>query len=141
MESLSLAVRGQRATIVGKQSHRLHWLASSDYARMVSKAFQLPEAANKRLFIYGPDALTMPEAINKYCSIVHPETKVSSVPIWLLSLIGKLSFNPDLHFVAGLMGFFEKVGEGGTPRKRTTCLALPELHWSSGVRNNETLPD
>lgn len=125
MESLPMAVRGNRATIVGKQPHPLHWLAASDYARMVSRAFQRPEAANKRLFIYGPDALTMPEAIRKYCSIVHPDIKVSSVPIGLLAAIGRLSLNPELRFVAGLMRFFEKVGEGGDPTEANELLGAP----------------
>lgn len=125
MESLSLAVRGRRATIVGRQPHRLHWLASRDYARMVSGAFQRPEAANKRLFIQGPDSFTMPEAIKTYCSIVHPDIKVSSVPIWLLQLIGKVSFSPELQAVAALMRFFEKVGEGGDPSEANDLLGAP----------------
>lgn len=138
MESLSLAVRGNRATIIGKQPHRLHWLASSDYAKMVSKAFQLPEAANKRLFIYGPEALTMSEAINKYCSIVHPDIKVSSVPIWLLSLMGKLTFNPELQFISGLMKFFGEVGEGGDPSEANNLLGTPTTtleQWCKKQRN------
>ncbi|NOX87385.1 MAG: SDR family NAD(P)-dependent oxidoreductase, partial [Calditrichaeota bacterium] len=138
MDSLSLAVRGNRATVIGKQPHRLHWLASNDYAKMVSKAFRLPEAANKRLFIYGPEAFTMSEAIHKYCSVVHPGIKVSSVPIWLLSFIGKLSFNPELQLVAGLMKFFEKVGEGGDPSEANDLLGAPTTtleQWCEEQRN------
>ncbi|GBE14487.1 NAD(P)H azoreductase [bacterium BMS3Abin14] len=138
MESLPLAVRGNRAMIIGKQPHRLHWLASSDYAKMVSRAFQLPEAANRRLFVYGPEALTMSEALNRYCSIVHPDIKVSSVPIWLLSLIGKLSFNPELQFIAGLMRFFGKVGERGDPSEANNLLGTPATtleQWCEKQRN------
>ncbi len=138
MESLSLAVRGKRATVIGKQPHRLHWLAANDYAKMVSKAFQLPEAANKRLFLYGPEAFTMAEAINTYCSIVHPDVKVSSVPIWLLSLVGKVSFNPELQLVADLMHFFEKVGEGGDPSEASSLLGAPTTtleQWCRQQRN------
>ncbi|NOY06645.1 MAG: SDR family NAD(P)-dependent oxidoreductase [Chlorobi bacterium] len=125
MESLPLAVKGKRAMVIGKQPHRLHWLASSDYAKMVSKAFQLSEAGNKRLFIYGPETYTMLEAMNTYCKIVHPEVKVTSVPIWLLSLIGKVSFNPEIQLIADLMGFFEKAGEGGDPSEANALLGAP----------------
>jgi len=125
MESLSLAIRGKRASVIGQQPHRLHWLAASDYAKMVSKSFRLPEAANKRFFVYGPEALTMTEALRKYCSIVHPGVKVSSVPIWLLSLIGRVSFNAELQFIAELMRFFEKVGEGGDPTEANRLLGTP----------------
>ncbi len=125
MESLPLYIRGKRASIIGKQPHRLHWLAADDYAKMVSKAFQLPEAVNKRFFIYGPEALTIQEALTKYCSIVCPDVKVSSVPIWLISLIGKVSFNPELKFIAELMRFFEKTGEGGDPSEANMLLGTP----------------
>ena len=138
MESLSLAVRGNRAMIIGKQPHPLHWLAASDYAEMVSRAFELPEAANKRLYIFGPRALTMSEALHTYCSIVHPGIKVSSVPVWVLSLIGKLSFNPEVQNIAELMKFFEKVGEGGDPSEANDLLGAPATtleQWSREQRN------
>ena len=125
MESLPLAVRGKRASVIGKQSHRLHWLAAGDYAGMVSRSFQLPGAANKRFFVFGPEAWTMSEALEKYCAAVHPGIKVSSMPIWLLSLIGRVSFNAELKFIAELMRFFEKVGEGGDPTEANALLGAP----------------
>ncbi|NJD52866.1 MAG: NAD-dependent epimerase/dehydratase family protein [Candidatus Methanoperedens sp.] len=138
MESLPLYIRGKRASVLGKQPHRLHWLAAGDYAKMVSKAFLLPEAMNKRFFIYGPEALTIPEALEKYCSIVHPGVKVSSVPIWLMSLIGKVSLNTELQFIAGLMRFFDRVGEGGNPEEASKLLCTPITtleRWSEKQRN------
>ncbi len=125
MESLPLAVKGKRAFVVGKQPHPVHWLAAGDYARMVSKSFGLPEAANKRFFIYGPDSLTMMEALKKYCSIVHPRANVSTMPIWAMSLIGTVSFNAELRFIAELMGFFEKVRETGDPSEANRLLGAP----------------
>ena len=121
----ALYIRGKRASVIGKQPHHLHWLAAGDYANMVSKAFRLPEAANKRFFILGPEAWTMSEALQKYCSLVHPGIEVSSMPIWLLSLIGKVSFNRDLQFIAELMRFFDKVGEGGDPAEANELLGAP----------------
>lgn len=125
MESLPLYIRNNRASIIGKQPNLLHWVAASDYAKMVSKAFRLPEATNKRFFIYGPEALSMREALVKYCSIVCPNIKVSSTPIWLLSLIGKVSFNAELQFITELMKFFEKTSEGGDPAEANTLFGTP----------------
>ncbi len=138
MESLHLYIRRKRASVIGEQPHRLHWLAAGDYAKMVSKAFQLPEAENKRFFIYGPEALTMQEALEKYCSVVHPGMKVSSIPIWLISLIGKVSFNAELQFIAELMRFFDKVGEGGDPTEANELLGVPTTtleQWCETQRN------
>lgn len=114
----------------------MHWLAADDYAKMVSKAFQFPEAANKRFFVYGPEALTITEVLEKYCTIVHPEVKVSSVPIWLMSLIGKASFNAELQFIAELMRFFDKVGEGGNPAETNKLLGKPKtflVRWCNSL--------
>lgn len=138
MESLPLYIRGKRASVIGKQPHRLHWLAADDYAKMISKAFQLPEAANKRFFVYGPEALTISEALEKYCSIVHPDVKVSSVPILLMSLIGRASFNTELQFIAELMRFFDKVGEGGSPVETNKLLGSPATtlnYWCEKQKN------
>lgn len=126
MESLPLYIKNGRASVIGKQPHRLHWLAAEDYAKMVSKSFKLSGATNKRFFIYGPEALTMKEALEKYCSIVRPGIKISSVPIWTISLIGKLSFNPEMRFIAQLMNFFEKTGEGGNPTEANNLLGAPQ---------------
>jgi len=138
MESLPLYIRGQRASVIGKQPHRLHWLAADDYARMVSKTFRLPEAANKRFFIFGPEAWTMREALEKYCSTVRPDVKVSSTPIWVLSLIGKVSFNTELQFIAELMRFFDKAGEGGDPAEANELLGAPTTtleQWCDNQRS------
>lgn len=138
MESLPLYIRGNRASVIGKQPHRLHWLAANDYAKMVSRAFQLSEAANKRFFIYGPEGLTMLESLTKYCSIVRPEVKASSIPFWLASLIGKVSFNAELQFITELMRYFEKVGEGGDPTEANKLLGTPTTtleQWCKRQRN------
>ncbi len=126
MESLHRFIRGGRAVIIGKQPHPLRWLAACDYARMVSRTFQVDEAKNKKFFVFGPEALTTLEAIRTYCSIVHPGMKISSMPIWLLSLIGTVSFNAELKFIAELMRFFEDVGEGkGNPEEANRLLGAP----------------
>ena len=49
MESFPLFIQNKRIVVVGKQTVPLHWLAAKDYARMVAKAYQTPEAANRRL--------------------------------------------------------------------------------------------
>ncbi|MBI5236483.1 MAG: NAD(P)H-binding protein [Deltaproteobacteria bacterium] len=137
MESLPLAVKGNRAFVIGRQPYPVHWLAAGDYARMVSKSFGLPAAANKRFFVYGPQSLTMMEALKKYCSIVHPKARVSTMPIWAMSLIGMVSFNPELRFIAELMGFFEKVRETGDPSEANRLLGAPTTtldQWCSSRR-------
>lgn len=51
-ESLTPFLRDGRASIIGKHSTPNHWLAADDLARMVSTAYQLEEATNRRLSIF-----------------------------------------------------------------------------------------
>ena len=46
---------------------------------MVSNAYQRQEAANKKRFVHGPEAMTTVEALERYCRVFHPE--VESVPV------------------------------------------------------------
>jgi hypothetical protein len=52
MEILPKFVNQGRAAIFGKQPCPYHWVAAEDLARMVSTAYELPEAGNKRLWIH-----------------------------------------------------------------------------------------
>lgn len=62
MDNLPRQLQGKRAMLLRKQPHPLHLVAASDFGRMLSRAFQVPEAANKIFYIQGPEALTMGEA-------------------------------------------------------------------------------
>ena len=58
MEQLPRFIINGRATLIGEQTTPLHWFAADDLARMVSNAFQTEQAANRRLYIHGPEGLT-----------------------------------------------------------------------------------
>lgn len=137
MENLPRFIRGKKASIIGKQPHPVHWLAVKDYAEIVSKAFETKDAENKNFFVFGPEALTMREGLEKYCSIVHPDITVSTVPFWVISLVAKLTNNHELKFFIGLMKHFEKFGEYGDPTKSDRLFGKPETtleEWSRQQR-------
>lgn len=140
MESLPLFVRNSRASVIGKQACPYHWVAAEDFARMVSRAYRLEAAANRRFIIHGPQAIRMNEALKRYCAVFQPEIKqVSTMPIWLVKLMATLTRNPELKSVGEMMAYFDKVGEGrylantsdvlGTP---TTTLA-EWLEWRKAI--------
>jgi len=66
METLPLFVQGKSISLIGDQTHLLHWIAAEDYARMVSKSYQTDETLNKELYIFGPEAYTMGEAMSRH---------------------------------------------------------------------------
>jgi uncharacterized protein YbjT (DUF2867 family) len=133
MESLHRLVRGNRALLIGKQPFLWHWVAASDYARMVTNAFAMAGAANKSLFVYGPQALTMRDALLAFCRIAHPTTRLMSLPIWLAAMIARLGNRQELQAALPFFAYCGKVSEGGDPTEANTLLGAPTTtleEWS-----------
>ena len=127
MESLPKFIWHGRATVIGNQPHRYHYLAAADFARMVSKSFSVPDAANKTLTILGPDAFTMLGALRVYCESCRPDVPVGVMPIWGARMLGILTGNRDLRFAAMLFAGFRKMGESGDPGEANALLGAPVI--------------
>jgi uncharacterized protein YbjT (DUF2867 family) len=126
MEQLPRFVIGGRATVIGTNHSPWHWFAADDLARMVSAAYQRQEAANKRLYVHGPEGLTVQVALERYCRAFHPEIEsVSVVPIDAARAMAEASGNEMLRFFAELMAYFKKVGEPGDPTEANQLLGAP----------------
>jgi len=126
MEALKLFIRGKRALIVGTQAHPLRWVAVNEYARMVSLAFQNPDAQNKTFFVVGPESYSKPEALKIYTQIVRPDVKVTFVPIWLMKILAGLSFNAQLQADIRRMAFYDTIGDDfGDPTESNEVFGAP----------------
>lgn len=126
MEQIARFARNGKPSLMGKQPLPVHFFAAEDLARMVSRAYQLEDAINKRFYIYGPEAMTMKTALERYCAKFHPEVeKISVMPIWLAKLLGTLTGNEMLKFASGLMSYFDKTPEGGDPTEANKILGAP----------------
>lgn len=126
MDGLPRFVVGGRAAVMGRQPFPYHWVAGEDLARMVSTAFGLPEAADNRFFIHGPQGIRLPDALRRYCAVFHPEIdQVSSMPFWLVRLMAALTRSSELRFAGEMMAYFEKIGELGDPSEANALLGAP----------------
>ena len=126
MEQIVRFARGGKPSLIGKQPLPVHLFAAQDLAHMVSKAYQLEEAQNKRFYVYGPEAMTMKTALERYCARFHPEVqKISVMPIWMAKLMGTLTGNEMLKFASGLMAYFDKTPEVGDPSEANEILGAP----------------
>lgn len=137
MESLPLFVQGKSISLIGNQVHPLHWVAAQDYARMVSKSYQTDETLNRELYIFGPEAYTMAEAMKVYVENAAPTLKISPISTSMLSIMGTLSFNQEWKGMATLMGHYERWGEDGSPDEANHLLGLPIItlrEWCTKVR-------
>jgi NADH dehydrogenase len=127
MEQLPRFARDGKPSLMGAQPLSVHFFAAEDLARMVSKAYQLEEAKNKRFYVYGPEAMTMKTALERYCARFHPEVeKISVMPLWLAKLLSALTGNEMLKFASGLMAYFDKAPETGDPSEANEVLGSPE---------------
>ena len=111
IESISLYIRNGKAMIMGQQKNKIHWLSAEDYARMVSKSFEVRESDFKNYSLVGPEPYTMEEVFRKYVEKVDPEIKVTKVALGMLGFIAAFTFNSKLKFVVDLMRYFDKTPE------------------------------
>jgi uncharacterized protein YbjT (DUF2867 family) len=134
MEALPMFVNQDRAAVLGKQPYPYHWVAATDIARIVSTAYQLEEAVNKRFRLLGPEAIQMHEALRRYCAVFHPEIKkISTMPFWLVKLLATLTRNQELKSAGELFYYFDKIGEQSSDSGDDICiLGTPTTtldHW------------
>jgi NADH dehydrogenase len=126
MEQIARFSRDGSPFMMGKQPLPVHFFAEEDLGRMVAAAYKTEEAVNKRLYVYGPEAMTMTKAIERYCQVMHPEVeKISIMPIWLAKLIAVLTKNENMRFAANLMGYFNKTAEVGDAAEANDILGAP----------------
>lgn len=130
-------VQGKNISLIGNQVHPLHWIAVEDYARMVSKSYQSDDALNKELYIFGPEALTMREAMQLYTEIAAPGVKLSPISTRMLSVLGWISFNPEWKSMATLMKHYERWGEDGSPAEADRLLGAPKVTLREWCESNK----
>jgi uncharacterized protein YbjT (DUF2867 family) len=133
MESLRHFVRGGWAGVIGRAPLPYHWVAAADYARMVSRAYDTPAAANREFPVFGPEAYTMREALTKFYAIAYPNVRVRTVPFWLARTIAILGRHAELRAALPILRYCEKIGEEEDPSEANALLGAPTTtleEWS-----------
>lgn len=126
MEMLKGFLSREKVALIGQQATPLHWFAADDLGRMVSTAYGMAEAANKRLYVHGPEAIPMKQALERAARVLRPEvTSVSVMPVWLARLIAALTRNEEMKFGVMMMAYFDRVGELGDPTEANRLLGAP----------------
>jgi uncharacterized protein YbjT (DUF2867 family) len=139
MDNLPKQLQGKRAMVLGRQPHPLHLVAASDFGRMVSQAFQVPEATNKVFFVQGPEALTMVEALHLYCTMLEPEKRVTTIPLWLMSVVDTLFLGRKMRRTLQIMQVLQHAGEFGDPSEANRILGAPTTTLRAWCEQQRTL--
>jgi len=125
MDNLPKHLQGKRAMVLGNQPHPLHLVAARDFGRMVSRAFQEPDASNNTFYVQGPEALTLEEALRLYCTLLSPEAKVTTIPLWVMSVIDTLFLGKQMRRTLHMMQVLQHTGEVGNPSEANRILGAP----------------
>ncbi len=112
-ESLPLTLGGGKATLVGSGKSSFHFLSSADYATIVSECFKTGTADGKSLVIFGPELMSLRDALTKFLSIAYPDVKISRIPLFMAKIAAAFSFNKQLRSIVNLMAFFDKNDDSG----------------------------
>jgi uncharacterized protein YbjT (DUF2867 family) len=139
MDNLPKHLQGKRAMVLGKQPHPLHLVAASDFGRMVSRAFQEPEAENRIFYIQGPEALTLVEALRLYCSMLEPEKRVMTIPLWMMPILDTLFLGKQMRRTVQMMQVLQRYGELGDPSEANRLLGAPTTTLRAWCEQQRTL--
>lgn len=115
METLPLHVQGRIAVVLGKQPHRWHMIAASDFAAMVSGAHSSAGQSSARQFVFGPEPLTMAEALKRYCEAIEGGKRVVTVPLRLMKALNATVMRGALSRELALMTVMQREGEPAPP--------------------------
>ena len=128
METLQNFVKGDRATVIlGKNPPPLHFFAAADFGRMVAGSYDDDRALGKRLFIHGPEGITLPRALERFYRACHPDLRVMRLKVWQARLIATLTRQRGLAYVSRLIAYFDRVRELGDPAEANALLGAPTI--------------
>jgi len=142
MEVLRNFVRGKLALLIGKHPHPYYWVAAQDYARMVAKAYATPASENKILYVCGPAALSMRQALQTFTQIAHPETRLTYIPIWLTRIIAHLGNRKELQAALPFLEYCQKtkIILSGSPEEANSLLGAPTTTVAAWSRAQTSSP-
>ena len=128
METLHNFIHADRAVIIiGKNPPPLHFFAASDFGRIVAASYADHRALGKRLFIHGPEGITLPVALERFFATCHPKISVTRLPLWQARLIAKFTGRKTMAAVVELIDYFDQVGEPGDPAETNVLFGAPAI--------------
>ena len=93
--------------MLGNQLHPVSWLAASDYAEMVSRAFELNSTTGKIYIVKGKERMSIGDALARFCDLVTPDTKLSPISLWLASVGILFSKKKQMKGLIQFMKYYE----------------------------------
>jgi len=138
METLHNLIRGDRAVIIiGRNPPPLHFVAAADFGRVVAASYDDDRALGKRLFIHGPEAVTLPDAFERFVKACYSGYKVMRMKLWQAQLLAKLTGRAELNYITRLIAYFDRVGELGDPEEANVLFGAPAITLNKWFKMQE----
>jgi len=138
MEVLPNFVGAERAVaVLGRNPPEFHFFAAADFGRMVANSLEDDRALGRRLFIHGPEAITLPEAIRRFHQSVRPRVPLRNLTVRQARFIATLTRRRGLAAVANLIGYFDKAREHGDPSEANTLLGAPSTTLNEWIQTQK----
>lgn len=140
METLPNFIRGNRAVVIVSQNPPpLHFLAAADLGRMVAESYEDRRALGKRLFVHGPESMTLPDAFRRFVRTCYPGKKVTRMKLWQAQWLAKLTGREELAEATQLIAYFDRVGELGNPAEANALFGAPSVTLDEWCRMQNQL--
>lgn len=139
METLHNFIRGKKAVlIVGKKPPPLHFVAAMDLGRMVAASYNDDRAIGKRLFVHGPEGMTLAEALERFVRICYPERRIMRMRLWQAQGMARVFRRKELAEAVKLIAYFDKVGELGDPTEANQLFGAPTTTLEEWCRTQKS---
>jgi uncharacterized protein YbjT (DUF2867 family) len=124
MEVLPKFIKRDKAFVIkGKHAPGIHFFAAADFGRMLAKAYEDDKALDKRLFVHGPESITLHDALETFVTRCLRQVKLVQLRLWQAQLFSMVARQMDP--VTRLIHFFDRVGELGDPNEANALLGPP----------------
>jgi NADH dehydrogenase len=135
METLHNFIRGKWGIVLlGNNPPPLHFFAAADFGRIVAASYADDRGLGKALYVYGPEAITLSDATERYIKACHRSVRVMRFKPWMTRLMTKLLRNQDLSDVAELVAYLDTAGEIGDPAECNELYGAPEITLDAWCR-------
>lgn len=144
-ETLAKFIRGGRPVLIGKQPHPIRPVAADDIMAAASRAFEMPETANKVYDVAGEQTLTLREATAAYAGAISGKPvapkAVRVMPLGFMRAINRLFLRGEMTRPLDILASIDRHGDVtdstawfrdfGTP-------PTPFTEWIAQQRDNTT---
>lgn len=114
-ETLSRFLRGGRPVLIGRQPHPIRPIAVEDIMAAASRAYDMPETADRVYDVAGAEPITLREAAAAYASAItgvpFSPASVRSMPIWFMRAVNRLFLHGEMTRPLGILSAMNRYGD------------------------------